>query len=109
MKLLGSNEAPTVIPAEFLAGDRYHWYISGMTSRTAKVIWNGRSQAVRIPKEFRFESSEVQIRRVGKQLILEPLPDDGFGEDFWAIFGQFGSDFDTGDRTTEQDRELEFG
>ena len=36
----------------------------------------GRSQAVRLPKEFRFESDEVRIRKEGSAVILEPLPED---------------------------------
>jgi len=31
----------------------------------AKIFWSGRSQAVRLPKEFRFETDEVSIRRHG--------------------------------------------
>jgi virulence-associated protein VagC len=42
--------------------------------RTAKLFWNGRSQAVRIPQEFRFEGREVAIRKVGQSVILEALP-----------------------------------
>ena len=34
---------------------------------------NGRSQAVRLPKEFRFEGAEVEIRRDGDAIILEPI------------------------------------
>ena len=40
----------------------------------AKLFWNGRSQAVRLPKEFRFEGEEVEIRREGDAVILEPVP-----------------------------------
>ena len=40
---------------------------------TAKVFMNGRSQAVRLPKEFRFEGNEVAIRREGESVILEPV------------------------------------
>lgn len=43
---------------------------------TAKLFWSGRSQAVRLPKEFRFEGQEVRIRREGKAVILEPVADD---------------------------------
>jgi antitoxin VapB len=43
---------------------------------TAKVFWSGRSQAVRLPKEYRFESAEVRIRRHGNAVILEPIPKD---------------------------------
>ena len=42
----------------------------------AKVFWSGRSQAVRLPKEFRFESNEVNIRRQGSAVLLEPIEDD---------------------------------
>lgn len=43
---------------------------------TAKVFWSGRSQAVRLPKEFRFEGTEVRVRRHGRAVILEPIADD---------------------------------
>lgn len=39
----------------------------------AKVFWSGRSQAVRLPKEFRVEADELAIRREGDALILEPI------------------------------------
>ena len=41
--------------------------------QTAKVFTSGRSQAVRIPKEFRFEAEEVFINRVGDAVILTPI------------------------------------
>ena len=44
-------------------------------SKTAKVFQTGRSQAVRLPKEFRFDSSEVFIRRQGNQVILSEKPE----------------------------------
>ncbi len=40
---------------------------------TAKVFQTGRSQAVRLPKEFRFDSTEVKIEKRGRQVILSPL------------------------------------
>jgi antitoxin VapB len=40
---------------------------------TAKLFQTGRSQAVRLPKEFRFPGKEVRIRRVGMGVMLEPL------------------------------------
>ena len=43
---------------------------------TAKVFWSGRSQAIRLPKEFRFDTDEVRIRRHGEMLIVEPLSRD---------------------------------
>ena len=45
----------------------------------AKVFWSGRSQAVRLPKEFRFDAKEVRIRREGDAVILEPVDDDEWG------------------------------
>jgi antitoxin VapB len=39
----------------------------------AKLFKNGRSQAVRLPKEFRFEGDKVRLRRVGKGVMIEPL------------------------------------
>jgi antitoxin VapB len=45
-----------------------------MQPQIAKVFKNGRSQAVRIPKEFRFEDDEVLIRKKGNDVILSPLP-----------------------------------
>jgi antitoxin VapB len=44
---------------------------------TAKLFKTGRSQAVRLPKEFRFEGKEVRIRRVGRGVLLEPMKFDG--------------------------------
>jgi antitoxin VapB len=40
----------------------------------AKLFWNGRSQAVRLPKEFRFEGDEVRITRMGAGVLIEPMP-----------------------------------
>jgi antitoxin VapB len=44
-----------------------------MTAR-AKLFTHGGSQAVRLPKAFRFDGSEVSVRREGSRVILEPLP-----------------------------------
>jgi antitoxin VapB len=42
----------------------------------AKVFSSGRSQAVRLPKEYRFDTDKVRIRRHGQSIILEPIPQD---------------------------------
>jgi antitoxin VapB len=64
-----------------------------MPNQTAKLFNNGRSQAVRLPAEYRFEGTEVYIRKEGEQVILSPKPtswDDFFDsplgttEDFMA-------------------------
>ncbi len=44
-----------------------------MKERRAKLFANGHSQAVRLPKEFRFVGTEVKIRRDGDKVILEPV------------------------------------
>lgn len=43
---------------------------------TAKIFRNGRSQAVRLPKEFRFEGDRVRIRKVAQGVLLEPIVTD---------------------------------
>jgi antitoxin VapB len=59
---------------------------------SAKVFWSGRSQAVRLPKAFRFEGEEVRIRRHGNAVILEPIVND------WAwlagVTGAVDEDFE---------------
>jgi antitoxin VapB len=40
--------------------------------KTAKVFKHGNSQAVRLPKEFRFAGEEVQVKRVGAGVLLLP-------------------------------------
>jgi antitoxin VapB len=50
---------------------------------TAKLFTNGRSQAVRLPKEFRFDGDEVFIKRVGDAVVL--LPRHGWGTLFAAL------------------------
>lgn len=47
-----------------------------MDGDRARVFWSGRSQAVRLPKEYRFDADEVRIRRRGAAVILEPIPAD---------------------------------
>ena len=47
-------------------------YVHGCAVKTAKVFKSGNSQAVRIPKEFHLDDDEVEIRRRGKTLVLEP-------------------------------------
>jgi len=57
----------------------------------AKIFWSGRSQAVRLPKDFRFRGQEVRIRRHGSAVILEPLDLDWAWLD--SIAGKLDDDF----------------
>lgn len=50
---------------------------------TAKIFTNGRSQAVRLPKEYRFDDDEVFVKRVGDAVVL--LPRRGWGTLFAAL------------------------
>jgi antitoxin VapB len=63
---------------------------------TARVFRSGNSQAVRLPKEFRFPAGteEVAIRRQGERLILEPVKHEEWPEDFWKAFGGMSPDFE---------------
>jgi len=54
--------------------------------QTAKIFQNGRSQAVRIPKAFRFKGNEVKISKKGDRVILEPLENSRWPEGFWDAF-----------------------
>lgn len=50
---------------------------------TAKLFQNGQSQAVRLPKQFRFENlKEVFIKKVGNSIILTPKSEDCWGDFF---------------------------
>jgi antitoxin VapB len=60
----------------------------------AKVFWSGPSQAVRLPKAFRFTTDEVTIRKVGEALILEPAPRRGWPAGYAASFGNLPEDFE---------------
>ena len=49
---------------------------------TGKVFKHGRSQAVRLPKEFRLPGTEVRVRRIGRSVLLEPV-DEPFDVKAW--------------------------
>jgi len=44
--------------------------------RKAKIFMNNRSQAVRLPKEYQFDTPDVFIRKIGDEVILSPRPAD---------------------------------
>ena len=71
---------------------------------TAKLFWSGRSQAVRLPKDFRFAGETVRIRRHGSAVILEPIAEDWRWLD--AIVGKLDDDFveAAGEQSAEQAR-----
>lgn len=50
---------------------------------TAKLFQHGRSQAVRLPKEFRLPGTEVRVSKIGNRVILEPIEAFPFDVDAW--------------------------
>lgn len=60
-------------------------------TKRAKLFWSGRSQAVRLPKEFRFDGEAVMIHREGKAIVLQPLDDwpEGYAESFAGVSDDF--------------------
>lgn len=50
----------------------------------AKLFWNGSSQALRLPKEFRFLGKEVRLTKQGDKVIIEPIYND------WAWLDELG-------------------
>ena len=73
--------------------------------QTARLFLNGRSQAVRLPKEYQFKGENVYIQRVGEAVILFPVDKE------WEVFmhglNNFSNDFLSEERFqgTDQDRE----
>lgn len=59
--------------------------------KTAKVFMNGRSQAVRLPKEFRFDCDEVYVEKQGDRVILTPR--EPTWDEFFDKPSVFGDDF----------------
>lgn len=79
----------------------------GAAARRAKVFWTGRSQAVRLPKEFRFSTEEVAIHREGERVVLEPIHIErdakGWPLALWELAGA-APEFDVGERGVPHER-----
>lgn len=60
----------------------------------AKLFRNGRSQAVRLPREFRFSGREVSIRREGDAVILEPIKRRSWPRGYWDRLRELRLDFE---------------
>ena len=66
--------------------DRIHLKVSTFGVQ-AKLFKNGQSQAVRLPKQFRFEGTAVSIRKIGDSVVLSPITDS------WDSFFEAAADF----------------
>ncbi len=73
--------------------------------QTAKLFQNGRSQAVRLPKEFQFQGEEVFIHKHGQAVLL--IPYDKAWEVFMEGVKSFSDDFMSGGRDQGEDQERE--
>ncbi|MDR2600072.1 MAG: type II toxin-antitoxin system VapB family antitoxin [Oscillospiraceae bacterium] len=73
--------------------------------QTAKLFVNGRSQAVRLPKEHQFIGNSVYIQKVGEVVMLFPIDKD------WEVFlhglNSFSEDFMSEERNQGNDQERE--
>ena len=72
---------------------------------TAKVFMTGRSQAIRLPKEFRFEGTEVEIFRRGDEVILREKPVTV--DRLFKVLAQMPNDFYAEERVDESPQERE--
>ena len=70
--------------------DRIYGLVS-ISSVQAKLFMNGQSQAVRLPKQFRFEGKTVSIQKVGDSVVLSPVKDTW--ESFLEAAADFSADF----------------
>jgi antitoxin VapB len=59
-------------------------------NKLAKLFQNGRSQAVRLPREFRFTGTEVRVSRHGRGVLIEPL--EWNVDDWFASLDQFSDE-----------------
>ena len=72
---------------------------------TAKIFQNGRSQAVRLPKEYRFTDSEVLAHKVGDVLMLIPKSQEDSWSTLLASLDLFSEDFMANGRNDSQEQE----
>lgn len=56
----------------------------------AKIFKNGDSQAIRLPKDYRFKGKEVYIRKDGDNVVLSPI--DDVIDQFWNTLNNFSED-----------------
>jgi antitoxin VapB len=85
------------------------WYPSPMTA-TAKVFKNGRSQAIRLPKEFRVSTAEVRLTRVpGGILVTEGDPWDTFQDECRSLPEGVFATLASRERSGKQERDFSAG
>ncbi len=76
-----------------------------MSPKIAKIFMNGRSQAVRLPKEYRFDTDEVYVTKQGNNIIISPKKTTW--DEFFSTEPAFDDDF-LNNRLDAQPQEREF-
>lgn len=64
------------------------------TAQRAKLFQNGRSQAVRLPKQFRMPGTEVLVHQEGDAVILEPIRAAKWPAGYWERLAELRSEFE---------------
>lgn len=73
--------------------------------KSAKLFQNGRSQAVRLPEEFRFEGDVVFVKKIGNAIML--IPAISAWDGLWKSLDKFSPDFMSArNQPEEQTREF---
>ena len=94
------NDLIRLKPNMMHTNDMYQIYLKiGIAMDIAKIFQTGRSQAVRLPKEYRFNSKEVVIKRVGDGVLLMPI------ENPWQMLEAALDSFETGFKIERQQPE----
>ena len=86
----------------------YKFSVTVMIMLTAKIFQNGRSQAVRLPKEYRFNESEVLTHKIGDVLMIFPKSQEDNWNMLLTSLDLFSDDFmaDGRDITQPQERDV---
>jgi antitoxin VapB len=90
----------------FIAFGIYYGITKGVVMTTAKLFQNGRSQAVRLPKEFRFDNieEEVIIKKLGKAVVL--ISKSELQDVFLGSLSKFPDDFSIERNKSSSSREI---
>jgi len=74
--------------------------------KSAKLFQNGSSQAVRLPKEFRFKGTKVLIHRIGSAVVLLPMSKEDSWSSLIDSLDEFSDDFlEARDQPIQEDRD----
>jgi antitoxin VapB len=73
----------------------FYMEVCGMVRKyTASLFMNGGSQAVRLPKECRFEGSSVRVWKEGSRVIIEPVEKRAWSPGFWERMDAMAAEID---------------